>query len=148
MKRSSRAKAPSVDHLGQGREAFLAGRFNLAVEAFTKARAAEPGNPVPVFNLASAKERIGEMDEAATLLTQALRLRPAWFEPAQRLALLCGRYKLGAQGEFDPFGLNAAFAFDRIDLQPRADAAIAHLEARSPLGEALRAEYAAKAARS
>jgi SAM-dependent methyltransferase len=150
MKQANRAKPPSPDFLGQGRESFLAGRFHLAAEAFAKARDAEPRNPVPLFNLASAKERLGDIDEAAVLLTQALRLRPNWFEPAQRLALLLGRYALQSPGDLEPRGLLAAFAFDRIDLQSLAAAAIAYMQANSPLGEAVaRAEtgHALEAAR-
>lgn len=134
MRQASRAKPPTPDFLGQGKDAFLAGRFHLAAEAFAKARKAEPRNPVPLFNLASAKERIGDIDEAAQLLTEALRLRPAWFDPAQRLALLLGRYALQAPGALDAHGLLAAFAFDRIDRQCIATAAVAHLRVASPLG--------------
>ena len=150
MKQASRSKSPSPDYLGQGAVAFRAGRFHLAAEAYAKARDADPRNPVPMFNLASARERLGDIDEAAALLTRALRLRPDWFDPAQRLARLLARYALQAPGELDPRGLMAAFAFDRIDLQPLAMAAIAHLQAHSPLGEAItRAEagHALEAAR-
>jgi SAM-dependent methyltransferase/tetratricopeptide (TPR) repeat protein len=135
MKPARRPKPTSDDFLKQGRDAFLAGRVYLAAEAFTKALKIDPRNPAVLFNLASAKERIGEIDEAARLLTQALRSRP-WFEPAQRLALLAGRYRIEGAGELDPHGLLAAFAFDRVDRQPIAAAAIAHLRARSPLGDA------------
>jgi SAM-dependent methyltransferase len=137
MKPASRVKPPSPDFLGQGKVAFRAGRFHLAAEAYAKARDADPRNPVPLFNLASAKERLGDIDEAAALLTQALRLRPNWFDPAQRLARLLARYALQAPGALDPRGLLAAFAFDRIDLQPLAAGAIAHLQVQSPLGEAI-----------
>ena len=150
MKPASRVKPPSPDFLGQGRQSFLAGRFHLAAEAFAKARDANPRDPVALFNLASAKERLGDIDEAAVLLTQALRFRPSWFEPAQRLALLLARYALQSPGDLDLRGLLSVFTFDRIDLQPIAAAAIAHLRAHSPLDEAIaRAEtgHAAEAAR-
>ena len=146
MKQASRAKPPSPDFLGQGRVAFLAGRFHLAAEAYAKAREANPRDPVALFNLASAKERLGDIDEAAVLLTQALRLRPGWFVPAQRLALLEARYAVQSPGDLDPRGLLAAFAFDRIDLQPIATAAMAHVQAHSPLGEALARAEAGHAA--
>ena len=94
MKPASGAKQPSPDFLAEGKASFLAGRFHLAAEAFAKARDASPRNPVPLFNLASAKERIGDIDEAAMLLTQALRFRPNWFDPAQRLALLLGALRV------------------------------------------------------
>ncbi|WP_088343647.1 MULTISPECIES: methyltransferase domain-containing protein [Rhodomicrobium] len=135
MKSTRRAKPSPPDFLSEGRKAFLAGRPHLAAEAFAKAVKAEPRNPVALFNLASAKERIGDIDEAAQLLTQALRQRPAWFEPAQRLAMLNLRYVLQSPGALDPHGMLAAFAFDRIDRQAVAAAAIAHLRAASPLGE-------------
>jgi SAM-dependent methyltransferase len=137
MKPASRTKPPSPDFLGQGKASFQAGRYHLAAEAFSKARDAEPRNPVPLFNLASAKERLGDIDDAAILLTQALRLHPSWFEAAQRLALLLARYAVQSPGDLDPRGLLAAFAFDRIDLEPIASASLAHLRARSPLGEAI-----------
>ena len=136
MKPARRSKPSSDRLISQGKESFRAGRFYLAAEAFAKARETDPKNPVVLFNLASAKERIGEIDEAAQLLTEALRLRPAWFEAAQRLALICGRYRIENAGELNPHGLLAAFAFDRIDRQVVASAAIAHLLAQSSLGEA------------
>ncbi|MGB0085072.1 MAG: tetratricopeptide repeat protein, partial [Rhodomicrobiaceae bacterium] len=137
MKPARRAKPSSAEFLAEGRDAFLAGRFYLAAEAFSKARDADPRNPVILFNLASAKERVGEIDEAASCLTTALHFRPAWAEPAQRLALLLARYRLDAPGDLDPHGLLAAFAFDGIDRQPIAGAAIAHLRAATLLGTAI-----------
>lgn len=137
MKPARRARPSSADFLNDGKNAFLAGRFYLAAEAFAKAQAADPRNPVVLFNLASAKERIGEIDEAAQLLTSALRYRSSWFEPAQRLALLLGRYRIKRAGDLDPHGLLAAFAFNRIDRQPIAAAAIAHLQAHPSHGAAI-----------
>ncbi len=109
MKPASRVRPPTPDFLGQGRVAFLAGRFHLAAEAFAKARDANPRDPVALFNLASAKERLGDIDEAAVLLTQALRFRPSWFEPGQRLALLLARYALQSPGDLDLRGLLVGF---------------------------------------
>jgi SAM-dependent methyltransferase len=138
MKPARRSKPNSAKLLNQGNEAFLAGRFYLAAEAFAKAREAEPRNPVILFNLASAKERTGDIGEAAQLLSEALRLRPSWDEPAQRLAMLLGRYRIETAGDLDPHGLLAAMSVARIDQQTIAAAARAHLQARSSLGEALR----------
>jgi SAM-dependent methyltransferase len=138
MKPARRIKPKPAELLNQGNEAFLAGRFYLAAEAFAKAREAEPRNPVILFNLASAKERTGDIGEAAQLLTEALRLRPDWDEPAQRLAILLGRYKIETAGDLDPHGLLAAMAVARIDQQTIAAAALGHLRARTSLGEALR----------
>jgi tetratricopeptide (TPR) repeat protein len=138
MKPARRIKPKPAELLNQGNEAFLAGRFYLAAEAFAKAREAEPRNPVILLNLASAKERTGDIGEAAQLLTEALRLRPDWDEPAQRLAILLGRYKIETAGDLDPHGLLAAMSVPRIDQQTIAAAALAHLRARTSLGEALR----------
>lgn len=138
MNQFSRSKLQPPDYIKDGNEAFLAGRFNLAAQAFAKAHRNDPRNPVPLFNLASAKERTGDIDEAAANLTRALRLRPGWSEPAQRLSLLLARYVLPTPGELNPHGLLAAFAFDNIDQQPIAGAAIAFLRAQTPLGEAVK----------
>ncbi len=132
-----RARLSSEDYMKQGREAFLVGHVYLAAEAFTKARETDPRNPAVLFNLASAKERVGEIDEAAQLLTQALRLRPSWEEAGQSLARLTGRYRIENIGALDPHGLLAAFGFNGIDRQPIAAAAIRHLQAGSSLGEAI-----------
>ena len=145
MNHFSRPKLPPTDHLKDGNEAFLAGRFHLAAKAFTKAHHDDPRNPVPLFNLASAKERIGEIDEAAANLTRALRLRPGWSEPAQRLSLLLARYVLPTPGDLSSHGLLAAFNFDHIDQQPIASAAIAYLRANTPLGEAVEQAAAGRA---
>jgi Flp pilus assembly protein TadD len=85
MNRVSRARVPKSDFLRDGNEAFIAGRFNLAANCFEKAHRAEPRDPIPLFNLASAKERLGDIDEAAAFLTRALRLKVSWSEPAKRL---------------------------------------------------------------
>jgi SAM-dependent methyltransferase len=146
MKQPLRARKPTAaDFLRDGREAFQAGRFYLAAEAYAKARALDGRNPVVVFNLASAKERIGEIDEAAVLLSEALRLRPSWEDAARRLALLLARYRIGSAAELDPHGLLAAFGFNRLDQKPIAAAAITHVLARIGLGEAVN-EAAARGA--
>ncbi len=151
MNHISRSKMPQPDFLKDGNEAFIAGRFHLAAEAFSQAHRSDPRNPVPLFNFASAKERLGDIDEAAASLTRALRLRPGWMDPAQRLSLLLARYVLPTPGDLNPHGLLAAFAFDEIDQQPIAAAAIAHLQVLSALGDATRQAAngeAAEAARS
>ena len=145
MKPTRRGKPAAQTFLAEGLEAFRARRFYLAAEAFAKANVADPDNPIPLFNLAGVKEQLGEMDEAAQLLTEGLRLRPSWFDPAQRLALLLGRYRPSAPEKLDPRGLLAAFAFERIAHQPIASAAIAHLRAATPLGEALTAAMEGRA---
>jgi ubiquinone/menaquinone biosynthesis C-methylase UbiE len=144
MKAARRIRPVSEEYLTQGNEAFVAGRFYLAAQAFTKARDAEPRNPVILFNLASAKERIGEIEEAARLLSEALRNRPSWIEPAQRLALLLGRYKITNAKDLDAHGLLAAFAFDQVDEQPVASAALAYLEAHTSFGKAIEQAEAGK----
>jgi SAM-dependent methyltransferase len=138
MKQPRRTKKPtSADFLDQGNEAFRAGRFYLAAEAFVKAREIDPRNPVVLFNLASARERIGEMDEAAVLLTQSLRHSPSWEDAARRLSMLLGRFRVETAAEFDPHGLLAAFAFKHIDHHTIASAALDHLKAATSLGQAV-----------
>jgi SAM-dependent methyltransferase len=137
MNRVSRARLPKSDFLKDGNEAFIAGRFNLAANCFEKAHHAEPRDPIPLFNLASAKERLGEIDEAAAFLTRALRLKASWIEPAKRLSVLTARYVLREPGNLDPYGLLAAFAFSAIDRDPLAKAAMGYLRARTMLGGAV-----------
>lgn len=148
MNTKRRAKPSAAALLDEGGQSFLAGRFYLAAEAYAKAMAIEPKNPVILFNLASAKERTGEIGEAAKLLTEALRLRPSWFEAAQRLAHICGKYVVEDAGLLDPHGLLAAFAFERIDRQAIAAAALAHLRAATALGAALAQADVDEAARA
>jgi SAM-dependent methyltransferase len=137
MNRMSRARLPQSDFLKDGTEAFIAGRFNLAASCFEKAHLAEPRDPVPLFNLASAKERLGEIDEAAAHLTRALRLKPNWADPARRFSALVSRYVLQAPADLDPFGLQAAFAVDEIDQEPLVATATAYLRATTMLGGAV-----------
>ena len=137
MNRVSRARLPQSDFLKDGTEAFVAGRFNLAASCFEKAHRAEPRDPVPLFNLASAKERLGEIDDAAAHLTRALRLRPAWADPARRFSALTARYVLRTPEDLDPYGLLAAFAVGEIDHEPLAATAIAYLRATTMLGGAV-----------
>ncbi len=137
INRVSRARLPQSDFLKDGTEAFIAGRFNLAASCFEKAHRAEPRDPVPLFNLASAKERLGEIDEAAAHLTRALRLRPNWTDPARRFSALAARYVLRAPADLDPYGLQAAFAVEEIDQEPLAATAMAYLCATTMLGGAV-----------
>ena len=137
MDRVSRARLPQSDFLKDGTEAFIAGRFNLAANYFLKAHQAEPRDPIPLFNLASAKERLGEIDEAAMHLTRALRQRASWTDAAKRLSTLTARYVLRKPGDLDPYGLLAAFSFEQIDREPLAATAIAYLRATTMLGGAV-----------
>lgn len=137
MNRTSRARLPQSDFLKDGTEAFIAGRFNLAASCFEKAHRAEPRDPVPLFNLASAKERLGEIDDAAAHLTRALRLRPAWADPARRFSALTARYVLRTPEDLDPYGLLAAFGVENIDHEPLAATAMAYLRATTMLGGAV-----------
>jgi SAM-dependent methyltransferase len=137
MNRVSRARQPKSDFLKDGTEAFIAGRFNLAANLFNKAHQEEPRDPIPLFNLASAKERLGEIDEAAGHLTRALRLRAGWTDAAKRLSSLTARYVLRAPGGLDPHGLLAAFAFEQIDREPLAATAMAYLRTTTMLGGAV-----------
>ncbi|MEJ2119005.1 MAG: hypothetical protein P8Y36_14430 [Alphaproteobacteria bacterium] len=84
-RKAPRGKQTRPDFLKQGVESFRAGRYFLAVEAFTKAHEAEPRNPAPLFNLGTAREHTGDIDGAAVAFTRALQLRPDWIDPAQRL---------------------------------------------------------------
>jgi SAM-dependent methyltransferase/tetratricopeptide (TPR) repeat protein len=137
MNRMSRARLPQSDFLKDGTEAFVAGRFNLAANCFEKAHRAEPRDPIPLFNLASARERLGDIDEAAACLTRALRVRANWAEPAKRLSVLTARYTLQDPGILDPYGLLAAFSFEEIDRDPLAKTAMAYLRAKTMLGGAV-----------
>jgi SAM-dependent methyltransferase len=136
MNRVSRARLPQSDFLRDGTEAFIAGRFNLAASCFEKAHRAEPRDPVPLFNLATAKERLGEIDDAAVHLTRALRLRPSWTDPARRFSSLAARYIISSPAELDPHGLLAAFALPDVDHDPLAAAALSYLRATTMLGGA------------
>jgi SAM-dependent methyltransferase len=136
MNRLSRARLPQSDFLKDGTEAFIAGRFNLAASCFEKAHRAEPRDPVPLFNLASAKERLGEIDDAAVHLTRALRLKPSWTDPARRFSSLAARYIIGSPAELDPHGLLAAFSLSEVDHEPLAATAMAYLRATTMLGGA------------
>ena len=92
---------------------------------------------MPLFNLASAKERLGEIDDAAAHLTRALRLRPAWADPARRFSALTARYVLRTPEDLDPYGLLAAFSVEEIDHEPLAATALAYLRATTMLGGAV-----------
>lgn len=130
-------KPTAADFLRQGNASFRAGRFFLACEAFEKAHKLEPRNAAILFNLASAKERVGEAMEAARLLTEAARYRPSWPEAPARLALVLGRYKLESPKDLDPHGLLAAFAYDTIDQRPLATACFDYLRATTHLDDKL-----------
>ncbi len=144
-------KPSAADFLREGNASYRAGRFHLAAQAFGKARDLEPRNAAVLYNMASAKERVGEIAEAMALLTQAARFKPAWPEPPARLALLAGMFRLDSAKDLDPHGLLACFAYDSIDLRVLASLAYDHLRAVTPLGPALEratAGDAGEAARS
>ena len=139
MKRRVRKppKPTAADFLREGNASFRAGRFFLACEAFEKARKLEPRNAAILFNLASAKERVGEVMDAARLLTEAARYRPSWPEAPTRLAFVLGRYKLDSLQDLDPHGLLAAFAYDTIDQMPLVAACFEYLRTTTNLGDTL-----------
>nr|MBX2804798.1 tetratricopeptide repeat protein [Hyphomicrobiales bacterium] len=109
MKRSVRKppKPTPADFLREGNASFRAGRYFLAAQAFEKARKLEPRNAAILFNLASTKERTGDIAEAAALMTQAARFKPSWPEPAGNLAMLAGAFRLESGKNLDPHGLLA-----------------------------------------
>lgn len=138
-KRLRKAPKPTAaDFLNQGNTAFRGGRFFLAAQAFETARKMEPRNAATLFNLACAKERTGDIPEAATLLTQAARFRPQWPDPAQRLAVLLGRYTIDTAKGLDPHGLLACFAYDSIDQRVLAVIAMDYLRDTTSLGQAVK----------
>ncbi len=89
------------------------------------------------FRLAVCLDNIGEPDEAACELTEALRLAPSMGAAARRLSSLFSRHKLAHPRIVDPAGLKAAFACADAGRQPLVDAAFAYLASAPPLGPAV-----------
>ena len=120
-----------------GVEAAEAGAFDMARIYLEKAVRREKRHAGHRYNLAIVMEALGEIDAAARLLTEALRLKPAMAEAARRLERVLRAYRLEAPERLDPFGLMAALASDVLDRQVVGEVALAHLAATPPLRDAL-----------
>jgi tetratricopeptide (TPR) repeat protein len=89
----------------QGRRAYVAGQFDIAVDAFTKALEAAPSSVVARVNLGSALVQMHRDAEAIPYFRDALRLSPE--EPAVAEALIGALVRLGRDAE-------AIEAFSRV----------------------------------
>lgn len=132
--------ATKRDWAALGLAAARRGDLSGARVALHAAAKADRRNAPLRYNLALVLEQMGEIDECAGALTDALRLKPDMVEAARRLSRLRARYRFSDTAALDPFGLKAALAFDTASRQPLVEAALAHVFATEPpLAEALAA---------
>jgi Tfp pilus assembly protein PilF len=97
---SSEARAARDEELGPGIEAFRAGRWEQAAEAFRAALRRHPEDVDAQFNLALSEERLGAADRARAAYEAALRLAPEHLPSLVNLARLdrqTGRAEHAAQ---------------------------------------------------
>jgi SAM-dependent methyltransferase len=114
-----------------------AGDFATAHDLLLAAVRKDRRNADLRLQLAVCAEKIGAIDQAARELTEVLRLNPRILDAARRLSSLLGRHKLTHPRILEPFGLQAALAFETIDKQPLVDAAFCYLASAPPLGPAV-----------
>jgi SAM-dependent methyltransferase len=132
--------APKRDWAALGLAAARRGDLPGARVALQEATKADRRNASLRYNLALVLDQLGEIDESAGALTEALRLKPDMVEAARRLSRMCARYRFSNPAGLDPFGLKAALAFDTASRQPLVEVALAHVFATEPpLIEALAA---------
>src|SRR5262249_13036389 len=72
----SRRAPPRDGPLAEGVEAFRAGRWEQAADAFRAALRRDPDDADAQFNLALTEERLGQADRARSAYQAALRLDP------------------------------------------------------------------------
>lgn len=108
------------------------GDLPAAVEAFEAAIAADSRNLDLSFNLALLKSQLGDIDEAAALLTSLLRRKPTYPNAAGQLARLVARFQIADKSVLDPSGLRTALLAENIDHQPVADVVCDWLVAIDP----------------
>ncbi len=126
--------------------AMQAGDLMGARAAYTEAARQDRRNGQIQFELASVLAALGEINDSAVHLTQALRLKPQHDEAARRLSRLIARFVISEPGRLDPFGLKVALAYAGIDTQPIAEAALRHLAETLPdLKQALAADQSGDA---
>jgi SAM-dependent methyltransferase len=125
------------DWAQRGSAAVDHGDLEAARQCFTEAVRRERSNAQHRYHLALVQEALGDLDAAGASLTEALRLDPALADAARRLSLLAGRCELPGTVPLHAVGLKAALAHDTVDREPIAEAALRHLIAGGPLGEAL-----------
>jgi SAM-dependent methyltransferase len=114
------------------------GDLSTARSAFAKALTSDRTDAALHHNLAVVEEKLGEIDAAAGLLTEALRLNPRMEKSARRLSRLLARYEISEPARLDPFGLKAALTFTTINRQPVVESILKHLFAAEPrLAQAL-----------
>lgn len=95
----------------QGRRAYEAGQFTIAVDAFTRALAAAPSSVTARVNLGSALVQLRRDADAVTYFRDALRLSPG--EPGLAEALIGALVRLGRDGEaIDAFSRASSYRPD------------------------------------
>ncbi|MCL4764695.1 MAG: methyltransferase domain-containing protein [Hyphomicrobiaceae bacterium] len=145
MTASSRRPPARQDWEALAARAVHTGDLKGARAAYIEALRHDRRNAQVHFNQAAVLAALGEIDESAVHLTEALRLKPQHEEAAIRLSRLLARFAVDAS-RLDPFGLKAALGIAAIDSQPAADAAFRLLAAASPeLAGALQAARAGQA---
>jgi hypothetical protein len=134
---AARRRGPTWSERGSA--AVDHGDLDAARTCFAEAVRQERGNALHRYHLAVVQEALGEVGAAGASLTEALHLAPGLTEAARRLSLLAGRCSLPGEEPLDPAGLKAALAYDTVDREPIAEAAMRHLAATGPLAGALAA---------
>ncbi len=134
------------DWVALATRAFQTGDLSGAKAAYIEALRHDRRNAQLHFEQAAVLAALGEIEDSAVHLTQALRIKPQHGEAALRLSRLLGRFALTDVGRLEPFGLKAALGIATIDAQPVAEAALRHLAATLPeLAKALDAARAGAA---
>jgi SAM-dependent methyltransferase len=120
-----------------GSAAVDAGDLPAAKNYFLEAAKAEARDARHRFHLAVVLQGLGEIDAAATALTEALRLDMSMVDAARRLASLASRYAVRDVAALNALGLRAALHHDTVDREVIAELAINHLASREQLKSVL-----------
>lgn len=124
MSRPPQIKVSKADRAAAAVKLAQLGDLQAARAAFVEAIESDPRNVELLFNLGIVEEGLGDVDQAAILLTRVLASRPSMTPAAARLSRLFARFEVADVDRLDRRGLRAALQSEGIGRQPIAEVAL------------------------
>lgn len=133
------------DTIATGIAALQAGDLETARRLLDEAANGSRRDPGVLVNLGLTLQRLGEIDEAAVMMCDALALKPGSTDIAGRFSTLVRRFHVKRPCNLNASGLKAALAFDTFDRQPFVELAIGHALGQPELSDAMASTRAGEA---
>lgn len=128
---------PKFDWAALGVAAARVGDHETAWEHFANACFVGKPRAQDWYHFAITAERLGGLNEAASYLSKALRLKPDFPQAARRLSNLARRAPPCRPEDIDCFGIRAAMRSKDVDPQPLSEFMLTYLVQKGPLAEVI-----------